>query len=422
MSGELLEIYTDFEGFETFAGGFADRVEFGRVILYGPEGFETSTPVSFAIYLADGSAALAGIGQVAGCVDGGSDRDPTARFDIVLDEVVPHEGYEEHWSVLYQYLGLDGGAAVAEAYDASEEAGELTVQADISGESFAEPLGEAVQEAVPQAALGGLTSIADESSESMDESGLVRAVFTDGESLDGEAGLAAVIDAPRVDAPADISVAQTAMLDEVAPALEGVDDEDFEAPELSAVTLREGDEGYEAPVEVEAAEAFADDEPLPEAESVAEAPAVDAEEIGLDEAQVDAPVVAFDEGLPLVAAEDVPEEGSGWLRRPVLQQALQLSAEPVPDPTPPGPFFEYAPGSLPQEALPPRPEGYETVQLSLAPHPAHAAEAQEVTAHEIELPAEEVAWSDAPPEEITGFDEESAREAEAQRDSMAPAY
>ena len=82
---DTLTVATHFEDLSQFAAGLVDRVDEDRLILYGPSAFPDGERVNFAVLLVDGSPALEGQARVLATVDGGEERDPSARFDIYLD-------------------------------------------------------------------------------------------------------------------------------------------------------------------------------------------------------------------------------------------------------------------------------------------------------------------------------------------------
>jgi len=82
---DTLTVATHFEDLSQFAAGLVDRVDEDRLILYGPSAFPDGERVNFAVLLVDGSPALEGQARILATVDGGEERDPSARFDIYLD-------------------------------------------------------------------------------------------------------------------------------------------------------------------------------------------------------------------------------------------------------------------------------------------------------------------------------------------------
>ena len=84
---EVLTVPTSFGDIAELSSGLADRVDNDRIILYGPEPYEEGAEVGFAVLLLDGTAAIEGVGRVSAAVDGGEDRAPEIRYDIVLDSL-----------------------------------------------------------------------------------------------------------------------------------------------------------------------------------------------------------------------------------------------------------------------------------------------------------------------------------------------
>ena len=84
---EVLTVPTHFEDLSQFSDGFVDRVDQDTLILYGPVPYEDGSAIEFAVLLADGYTALEGIGKVRAAVDGGSDRVPETRYDVVIESL-----------------------------------------------------------------------------------------------------------------------------------------------------------------------------------------------------------------------------------------------------------------------------------------------------------------------------------------------
>jgi len=82
---QVLTVPTHFDDIGELSEGFLDRVEQDTLILYGPVPYEDGSEVEFAILLADGSAALEGKGRVRAAVDGGAERVPETRYDVVVE-------------------------------------------------------------------------------------------------------------------------------------------------------------------------------------------------------------------------------------------------------------------------------------------------------------------------------------------------
>jgi hypothetical protein len=82
---QVLTVPTHFNDIGELSEGFLDRVEQDTLILYGPVAYEESSQIEFAVLLADGTAALEGVGRVRAAVDGGEDRVPETRYDVVVE-------------------------------------------------------------------------------------------------------------------------------------------------------------------------------------------------------------------------------------------------------------------------------------------------------------------------------------------------
>jgi hypothetical protein len=81
---EMLTVPTAFGDISDLTEGLADRVDGEQIILYGPTPYDEGAELDFSVLLLDGSPALEGRGRVEASVDGGEDRDPSTRFDIIL--------------------------------------------------------------------------------------------------------------------------------------------------------------------------------------------------------------------------------------------------------------------------------------------------------------------------------------------------
>jgi len=82
---QVLTVPTHFNDIGELSEGFLDRVEQDTLILYGPVAYEEGLEIEFALLLADGTAALEGFGRVRAAVDGGEDRVPETRYDVVVE-------------------------------------------------------------------------------------------------------------------------------------------------------------------------------------------------------------------------------------------------------------------------------------------------------------------------------------------------
>ncbi|MGB3052631.1 MAG: hypothetical protein WBB42_16640 [Polyangiales bacterium] len=91
---QVLTVPTHFNDIGELSEGFLDRVERDTLILYGPVAYEDGSQIQFAVLLADGSAALEGTGLVRAAVDGGADRVPETRYDVVVEALELDGRYE----------------------------------------------------------------------------------------------------------------------------------------------------------------------------------------------------------------------------------------------------------------------------------------------------------------------------------------
>lgn len=82
---QVLTVPTHFSDIGELSEGFLDRVEHDTLILYGPVPYEDGSAIDFVVLLADGTSALEGSGRVRAAVDGGAERVPETRYDIVLE-------------------------------------------------------------------------------------------------------------------------------------------------------------------------------------------------------------------------------------------------------------------------------------------------------------------------------------------------
>jgi len=91
---QVLTVPTHFNDIGELSEGFLDRVEQDTLILYGPVAYEDGSEIEFAVLLADGTAALEGTGRVRAAVDGGADRVPETRYDVVVEALELDGRYE----------------------------------------------------------------------------------------------------------------------------------------------------------------------------------------------------------------------------------------------------------------------------------------------------------------------------------------
>ncbi|UCF45765.1 MAG: hypothetical protein JSU89_00915 [Myxococcales bacterium] len=91
---QVLTVPTHFDDIGELSEGFLDRVEQDTLILYGPVAYEEGSEIEFVVQLADGSPALEGTGRIRAAVDGGADRLPETRYDVVVEDLELDGRYE----------------------------------------------------------------------------------------------------------------------------------------------------------------------------------------------------------------------------------------------------------------------------------------------------------------------------------------
>ncbi len=114
---QVLTVPTHFNDIGELSEGFLDRVEQDTLILYGPVAYEEGSEIEFALLLADGTTALEGFGRVRAAVDGGADRVPETRYDVVV-EALQLDGRSE---VVFERLVI-ARQAVSDAPPAEDDA------------------------------------------------------------------------------------------------------------------------------------------------------------------------------------------------------------------------------------------------------------------------------------------------------------
>lgn len=112
---KVLTVPTHFNDIGELSEGFLDRVEQDILILYGPVAYEDGAEIEFAVLLADGTPALQGTGIVRAAVDGGGERVPETRYDVVVEQLQLEGRYE----VVFERLIL-ARQAVSERPEADE--------------------------------------------------------------------------------------------------------------------------------------------------------------------------------------------------------------------------------------------------------------------------------------------------------------
>ena len=122
---QVLTVPTHFNDLGELSEGFLDRVEQDTLILYGPVAYEDGSEIEFMVLLADGSPAIEGVGRVRAAVDGGAERVPETRYDVVV-EALELDGRSE---VVFERLVL-ARQAVSDhpsANDAEPSTGDMDV-------------------------------------------------------------------------------------------------------------------------------------------------------------------------------------------------------------------------------------------------------------------------------------------------------
>jgi len=143
---QVLTVPTHFNDIGELSEGFLDRVEQDTLILYGPVAYEDGSEIEFVVLLADGSLALEGTGRVRAAVDGGADRVPETRYDVVVEALELDGRYE----VVFERLVL-ARQAVSDR-PAAEDDAPPTNDMDAAPDDD-EPIVEATESVVEEADL-----------------------------------------------------------------------------------------------------------------------------------------------------------------------------------------------------------------------------------------------------------------------------
>ena len=402
---DVLTVPTHFGDISELSAGLADRVDEERLILYGPTAFEEGSTVGFAVLLIDGSPALEGYGRVSAAVDGGDERAPETRFDIVIDSL-QLEGMNE---VVYERIVLARQSLTGEE-PATGEVSLDQLEAESEVETEAAPVEEPVaevdvaaepadwesDEATAVADPEQMAALAESAELGIDETGGAEAdVAFDEGAADVEAP-AADVDAAEADLAAAVDIDEGAVdaadVDVAAEAVEGAEPEadwgaepaaDFADVDMAAgeADVAEVDMGEVSDVDtgdvdlgdVSMDDDFgalddgygADDEPVA-ARSVA------SDDIGPP--PEDPPIAPSPELPPAPVGFQIPP-AEGRLTRPVHPPTWQPSAEPPPEPTESTGFFVYPANELPVPAAAPRPDIDPSLRVQPAPRPDDAASA-----------------------------------------------
>jgi hypothetical protein len=127
---EVLTVPTHFNDIGELSEGFVDRVEQDTLILYGAVAYEDGAEIEFAVLLADGTTAFEGTGRVRAAVDGGEDRMPETRYDVVL-EALSFDGRSE---VVFERLVIDREGV--SDHPAADEEATVTGEVDATPDAF----------------------------------------------------------------------------------------------------------------------------------------------------------------------------------------------------------------------------------------------------------------------------------------------
>jgi hypothetical protein len=191
---QVLTVPTNFNDIGELSEGFLDRVEQDTLILYGPVAYEDGSDIEFAVLLADGTPALEGRGRVRAAVDGGADRVPETRYDVVVEALE----FDGRYEVVFERLVLTR-QEVSDHPDAADD--ELPTDETAGAPSTVSIEGEVGADEVFSVPPDEVDSIAPEESEPV--AARPHTLQTDDDERKGafERGIAA---APRVGMPVPI--------------------------------------------------------------------------------------------------------------------------------------------------------------------------------------------------------------------------
>lgn len=385
----MLTVPTHFGDIAELSQGLMDRVDEEKLILYGPDAFEEGSQIDFAILLLDGNAALEGQGRVAASVDGGEERAPETRYDIVID-MLQLEGMSQavYEGIVYKRQSLMSDEPPTGEVDVADL--EEQMAADV-----ADGLDEEMAAAHPP-----IEEISDEST----------VVAEDPASYD----------LPDAEEPA---YAEAEVAAEPAYAEAALEEAPADAPEEANASA---DDAAELPVEEPAAEAHAEEAPVEVGDDdVSDEPAADDD---WADADVDALVADGDSGpaaeVGVSALADIPDRVpqppgpppgfslaavEGVLTRSSRQPSWWPAVEARPEPAGSSDLFAYG-GAVPVPAGPPRPDLDPSYRVAPAPRPSSEAPA-EAPAYE-EAPVE----AEASAEEAPAYEEAASAHEEAEED------
>ena len=372
---EVLTVPTHFGDLSELSAGLADRVDEERLILYGPTPFDEGAMVGFSVLLVDGTPALEGVGRVAAAVDGGEERAPETRFDIVFDSL-QLDGRSE---VVYERIVLARSSMMGD----EPATGEVSIEeleeqvedvdadaADVSFASEAPPAGEVEMGAVDVGAAevdvamgdaGGEDAGAGDYAESFPQADAEPAAGDYAESFPQAEG------APEGDYAESFPQAE-----ETAPGAEAVAEEAV-AVDAGQVDAGQADEGWADAQDVAFDEGAGDPEVADYGEYDDGSEATMVADVGM----LSRPPVEAPEGAPAPELPQAPtgfeiQAAEGALTRPVYPPSWAPEASPRPEPRPSTGHFLYE-GGLPIPAEPPRPDIDPTLRVSPAPRPGQEA-------------------------------------------------
>lgn len=334
MTTEVLTVPTAFGDLSELSEGLADRVDEERIILYGPTPYDEGELIGFSVLLVDGTPALEGVGRVAAAVDGGDERAPETRFDIVFDSL-QLDGRSE---VVYERIVL----ARSSLYGTDPATGEVSIE-ELEAQSRE-------LEAPPSADLPD-----DRDEVAADAPAEVFASFDEGD--DASADLDAVMASADADAGADIDA--SAYVADVA----------FSEPPPAPASVPPASVRPSAP-----ADAVYDDEGAYDDEGF-EADSGSTMVADLDQlraAAQPAPSLAPAPALPSAPPGFVLQAPPGGvLTRPMAPPTWWPEATAPAQPRPSTGWFQYG-DTLPVPSAAPRPELDPTQRVARAPRPGDA--------------------------------------------------
>lgn len=455
---DFLTVPTQFADISELADGLVDRVDENKIILYGPNAFEDGAAIRFAVLLADGSPALEGAGRVLTSIDGGEERAPETRYDVIIDHLeldgragVVYErmlmaagGGDEGPATgevaieeLEQQQGAVEGAAQAEAaagpaadFDLSDEEATMVVDAG----AVDVELSEAPPAAAPEAEAAPEQELAEEAepvaaAEAHEGEAPEDAGMYDWGAPDEEATMA--VGRRRSSRPPEEAYEREAGSEEAA-ATEASIEEVAEAP-AEEIAEAAGYEGAEASEEPERLSVVGEEEPSLAAEIEAAEAAVAAvdDSTPMADASAERPPERPEPGAPEPPAGfEVARMGSNGsaLTRPSLAINWEPEALPAPEGAGDSGLFSYEVGQLPVPPTPPRPDLDPSYHIRPAPRPGAEAAVSEMAAQaytgagHAAQPAAEEAW---PEQGYEGEPEAEYQEAEYQEEvseaDVAPA-